>query len=548
MRTSIRLGLIAFTVLNCSLLITEAGAQTKPTSPSTISGKVTIKGKPAPGIVVALMYSDGASSNQAQLPRGTTDQDGTYRISDVPSGTYTVQTAKPAYVQKDAQDVGKRMIVVGEGESIEEIDFELVRGGVITGKVTDSSGKPAVFEAVNIYKAEVFERATQQRQMPVVAFKVGQTDDRGIYRVYGLQPGKYKVAVGRGEDTRVGFTLGRNVRRVFYPDGDDQSKATILEVTEGGELGDIDLVLGPPITTFTASGQVIDGDTGLPIPDFQFGLQRFRNSQFPEFVNLPARTGKNGEFAFEGLMPGKYAIFLYGDLNPSRRIDSGSFEIVDQDVTGIALKLSKGSSISGTVIIDSDDKSIQSRVGSTRVHASVQTNVPTLSGNRSAVVSADGSFFLGGLATGTARILVGNQNGTLVVTRLERDGFVQSQDIEIKDGDQITGLRVFVVYGDSTLRGVLNFKNGTLPPGARMFIHLTPVGRPNMMQRSVRVDSRGHFVMDGLIEGVYELTGGITLTTNVNISSKQQVTVGPGTTDVSLMVDLSRISSPQPQQ
>jgi len=62
------------------------------------------------------------------------------------------------------------------------------------------------------------------------------------------------------------------------------------------------------------------------------------------------------------------------------------------------------------------------------------------------------------------------------------------------------------------------------------------------------VDSRGHFIMDGLLEGVYELTGGITLTTNVNISSKQQVTVGPGTTDVSLMVDLSRISSPQPQQ
>ena len=546
MRTSIRLGLIAFTVLNCSLLITEAGAQTKPTSLSTISGKVTIKGKPAPGIVVALMNSDGASSNQAQLPRGTTDQDGTYRISDVPSGTYTVQTAKPAYVQKDAQDVGKRMIVVGEGESIEAIDFELVRGGVITGKVTDSSGKPAVFEAVNVYKAEVFERAPQQRQMPVVAF--GQTDDRGIYRVYGLQAGKYKVAVGRGEDSRVGFSLGRNVRRVFYPDGDDQSKATILEVTEGGELGDIDLVLGPPITTFTASGQVIDGDTGLPIPDFQFGLQRFRNSQFPEFVNLPARTGKNGEFAFEGLIPGKYAIFLYGDLNPSRRIDSGSFEIVDQDVTGIALKLSKGSSISGTVIIDSDDKSIQSRVGSTRVHATVHTNVPTLSGNRSAAVSADGSFFLGGLATGTARILVSNETGTLVVTRLERDGFVQPQDIEIKDGDQITGLRIFVVYGDSTLRGVINFKNGTLPPGARMFIHLTPVGRPNMMQRPVRVDSRGHFIMDGLIEGVYELTGGITLTTNINISSKQQVTVGPGTTDVSLLVDLSRISSPQPQQ
>jgi hypothetical protein len=224
---------------------------------------------------------------------------------------------------------------------------------------------------------------------------------------------------------------------------------------------------------------------------------------------------------------------------------------VDQDVTGIALKLSKGSSISGTVVFDGDDKSMQSKVGQIRVQASVQPTAPNLGAFRSTTVSADGSFYLGGLATGIARIFVGRTSdagGTLVVTRLERDGVIQPQEIEIKDGDQITGVRVFVVYGDSTLRGVINLKNGTLPPNARMFVRLTPVGRPNINQRPVRVDSRGHFILEGLIEGVYELSGGVTLTSNVNITSTQQVTVGPGTTDVSLTVDLTRISTPQPQQ
>ena len=76
MRTSTQLGLIAFTILNCSLVITEALAQTQPTSLSTISGKVTIKGKPAPGVLVALTYPNGPLTNQVQLPRVTTDQDG----------------------------------------------------------------------------------------------------------------------------------------------------------------------------------------------------------------------------------------------------------------------------------------------------------------------------------------------------------------------------------------------------------------------------------------------------------------------------------------
>lgn len=28
----------------------------------------------------------------------------------------------------------------------------------------------------------------------------GQTDDRGIYRVFGISAGRYKVAAGRGEE------------------------------------------------------------------------------------------------------------------------------------------------------------------------------------------------------------------------------------------------------------------------------------------------------------------------------------------------------------
>src|SRR5712691_2428628 len=80
----------------CSL----ASSQTKPTKKSsggTISGKVTIKGKAAPGIVVGLRVSQPTTPFEPSL-RATTDQEGRYRLTDVPAGTYQVTPAAPALV------------------------------------------------------------------------------------------------------------------------------------------------------------------------------------------------------------------------------------------------------------------------------------------------------------------------------------------------------------------------------------------------------------------------------------------------------------------
>ena len=105
---------------------------------------MTIGGKGASGLVVGLATETPSSSIQITGMKAITDEDGNYRIKNVPPGTYKVMIAAPAYVQSD----GLTPVVVGKNEVAENIDVTLVPGGVITGKVIDADGRPILEEQV----------------------------------------------------------------------------------------------------------------------------------------------------------------------------------------------------------------------------------------------------------------------------------------------------------------------------------------------------------------------------------------------------------------
>ena len=187
-------------VIAAALLICSAGfceraqSQTKTPKKGSVAGKVTIKGKAAPGIVVGMRTSDYGSPYEPSY-KATTDQDGKYRITDVPAGSYQVYPVAPAFVISDINN-GRETVVLSEGENVEGIDFALVRGGVITGKVTDADGRPAIEQRVNLLAAD----SVPNQRGSVNVFSGVQTDDRGIYRMFGLAAGRYKVAAGQGDD------------------------------------------------------------------------------------------------------------------------------------------------------------------------------------------------------------------------------------------------------------------------------------------------------------------------------------------------------------
>src|SRR5262249_33628236 len=111
--------------------------------PGSISGHVTIKDKPAPGIAIGLRKCDVYIPGEG-YQRTTTDLDGFYRISNVAPGSYTIMAAAPAFVSDPRYTGNQKNVLVGEGENVEEINFGLVRGGVITGRVTDADGRAVI--------------------------------------------------------------------------------------------------------------------------------------------------------------------------------------------------------------------------------------------------------------------------------------------------------------------------------------------------------------------------------------------------------------------
>ena len=185
----------------CILLIlgaavcNQAQTTTQRVANGSLSGKVTIKGKPAVGVVIIAKSASDGFSSMMRGHRARTDQTGSYRITNLPAGTYAISTVTPSLVPANQSD----SVVLAEGEEVQDVNFLLVPGGVITGKITDSEGEPVIGEPVRI--SRVHERFPSRSSSTLMArlFIDDSTDDRGVYRAFGLPPGKYKVSVGESD-------------------------------------------------------------------------------------------------------------------------------------------------------------------------------------------------------------------------------------------------------------------------------------------------------------------------------------------------------------
>lgn len=547
MRSSARSALPTLLTCLCfaaSVFAQSPGKQQVKTPRGSVSGRITIKNKPAPGVVVGLRKG-AVESSFDPFTRAVTDAEGIYRLQNIPAGSYVVTVVAPAYVPSNAED--RKSVVIDDDENVEGINFSLVRGGVITGKVTDAEGHPVIQHQIEIYSLPALARRTpQQAPFPTVT---AQTDDRGIYRVFGIAPGSYKVAAGRGNFG--GYSPNHsNYTQVFHPDAADPAKATVIELSEGSEAKDVDIMLGRAVQTYSVSGRVINGDTNAPVANLRFSLQRLLGQQV-EYQNSVVSSNARGDFVAEGLIPGKYSTVMFLEEGSELRGETTTFEVIDRDVTGVIVKLLRGASISGIVVLETDNKAAKAQLAEMLLRGYVPSAPGTGYGNSvSSRIAADGSFRLAGLATGMVSISLG---GTATpfppkgfsISRIERDG-VAATRVEVKEAEQVTGVKVFLAYGNATLRGLVTIENGSLPSGARIYVRLGKPGEntPSFMRPPI-VDARGNFLVEGIPPGQYEITatvmgGGINLPKPV----KKEVSVSDGViTDVRITIDATTFAA-----
>ncbi len=323
----------------------------------TISGRVvTEDGQPIPHAKVNIIGVGGVKKILAGRMEVVTDAGGNFQADKLDPAPYSITASAPGYVLSPNEKVGgsgANYVHVGDSVTI-----RMLRGGIITGKVLNAAGEPVI--GISIEPT----RVRDEHGRPVTdQFNSGnmlfgrQTDDRGIYRIYGLAPGSYVVAVG---SSALGFSLkptpfaGR--AKIYYPSA---TRDTAVEVTvrSGDETSGID------IRYRAESGSAITGKV-LGAPTGGQGMAAMTTSVVTLTkagtdaligTSVVSPIGDNTGYSFYGLPNGEYEVTAARpDLNDSGMMTSAPRRVTisGRDVTGVDLKLEATASISGVVALE----------------------------------------------------------------------------------------------------------------------------------------------------------------------------------------------------
>lgn len=526
-----RVLMAAAVLASCAAATVFAQGEAPKGAPATVAGRVTDGKRGLAGVVVVLVPGNVPWS--ADPASAKTDAEGRYRVGGLAPGRYQVVPVAPAHVLSgaDAEDVpgGQRgkTLNLAPGETVENTDFRLTRGGVITGRATGADGRPLVGEFV-LVTAENGSRPAHGAARPDRTEQL--TDDRGVYRVYGLPAGRYRVSVGsdtppRGPRGASADGVKTYNRRTYYPDTTDAAEARLVEVSEGSETTDIDIrVEKVSRQTYTASGRIVFAETGQPAPNVRLGYSMAARGG-ARGINLGGtfpggREGlvsdARGEFKLEGLLPGRYVAYAVREGGADWYSEQASFEVAEADTEGVEVKLRRGASISGVLQFEGvTDRAAAARLlGRARLYAAPESaggGPPVQGGFVSATVGADGGFSLTGLQPGRVRIAVGgDRESGVVLLRVEQNGADATRGVEVAEGAQVTGVRVVAAHGSAVVRGQINVTGGTLPQGWSLRAFARRVGEQEQpgLTRTVVADSRGHFVMENMVAGDYEIRAG----------------------------------------
>src|SRR5690349_15719981 len=490
---TIRMLTLVMAAALCAMGQTQQPAVKPETSDSTtgaITGKVINEnGQPLAGALVQVRAAGGNGPGQMV----NTNREGEFRADGLDRGSYLVMASSPTYTPqlRDLATIQSATHHVGDS-----VTLTLTKGGVVTGAVTDVNGEPIVAVSVRVQMS----RDANGRRV-ANGFSVEKlTDDRGIYRVYGLLPGTYVVSAGGpnryGPPEQNGFE--RDVPT--YAPSATRDTATEISVRSGEEMSGVD------IRYRGEQGRIVSGVVNGPhnFGGFNVVLSASGEGAVPWTTTFYQAANVEG-FVFKGIADGEYQVLAmsYG-RNGSRDVAAAVKRIVVRgaDVSGIELNTAPLATISGRVVLEETkapectDKQrpalkevIVSAWHDDNEAAKVMPGTLWAIG-APAAADADGSFILRNLATGeyyfatrfTAKYWYLDSitlPGAASATAGNATAKVGNKPIDattvwtkVKMGDRLSALTVTLSQGAATLRGQLVSEGQQVPE--KLFVYLVP--------------------------------------------------------------------------
>jgi hypothetical protein len=309
--------------------------------------------------------------------RTKTNAQGAFTFTRLPAGAYRVVASPPQHapqylamsyggtkaLRSSAPDSG-RTISLEEGQTFDKVAIALVRGAVISGRVTGESSEPLAQVQVHVVMSLPGRQRGQRIGPPA------QTDDLGQFRVYGLPTGDYVVvaesrlntyeqpgAPPGTEDEKIGYLT------TYYPAGADEAYAARVRARAGAETSGIEIRLLQG-RLLRVSGSVIDSK-GQPLTGVNGQLSR-RGLQYDGGTTYGFSTDAAGAFRMRNVPPGEYRLSVQqlfrdftanGGMSTPGEMASITLTLAT-DLENVVVTTMPGATITGRIVIEQRPESM----------------------------------------------------------------------------------------------------------------------------------------------------------------------------------------------
>ena len=328
-----------------------------PRSPSTSPTDNTPSKKPgsAEGVVINSVTGQPVKKANVML-RGSqgvaysavTDAAGHFLIENIEPGRYQSIAAGDGFIPDQGFRRPASAITVAEEQHVRNVTVKLIPLGLASGHVLDEDGDPIAGASV---VAERYVYNSGRKQLSPIGNV--NTNDLGEFQMLDLQPGRYyfQVTYNRQRPPIPGHVSGKVADEAYpttyYPSVLDIGQASLLEVTAGGQLSNVDFRLHK-IRSYHVRGKVLDSNG-----------QAARNASvqvFPAgnwfFSRLFARVQQDGSFDVGGVASGSYALWSQREEGGATVSARKSINVGDQDIDDVLLTLAPGFDISGSMQVE----------------------------------------------------------------------------------------------------------------------------------------------------------------------------------------------------
>ena len=476
---------------------------------AVITGRVFAEDGGSP-LAKATLSLRSKGSTPLDRPRTIrTNGSGEYTFRDLEPGQYVLSATRKGYIPRNygqkngssfrREDTGTSL-TVAPGQVLEDIDFHLIRGGVVEGRVVDQENEAV--ERVRVMVKGYRSLAGKERLLP---FGRDETDDRGQFRIFGIPPGNYYLSVSPLPFIRDPRREIPSFAPTYYPGVLRIEEAARIEVTAGGELGGLNIIVMEAFS-YSVSGRVLTPE-GQPAHSVWIMSMQESGKDPSSMMGPNTHTDLQGEFKVSGLLPGTHRLYARAGGGEDAQMASATVDVVDQDLSGLTLVLGEGAEITGRIVAEGEASTVDWH----RVFLSVVPtgNITLMAfGGSGFQVNEDFTFKISNRPEGTYRLMVRLPAGNHYVSSIHFEGQdITDRPIELRSNDRLDGVEIYISSEGARISGSVEQAEGRkVAEGATVLVFSADPDQrafPSRFTRTTQTDQSGRFSLQGLVPGEY---------------------------------------------